>query len=99
MTPQGPVRELVEPGARELELAAEREVRDVAGAQDVVDAERVEVVDHLLERGHVIVAAAVRQQVHRADPALVRQLEPARAVVRQEVKVGAMREAHSDPHS
>jgi len=76
-----PERELVELAARELELAAHRQVRDVAGAQHVLDALRVEILDHVLERGHVIVAAAARQEVHRADPALVHELDPAPAVV------------------
>ena len=89
-----PAGELVESDARERELLGEREVGDIAGAQHVVDALRVHVLDHVLERSHVIMAAAVRQEIHRADPALVRELEPARAVVRQKMKIGAVREAH-----
>jgi hypothetical protein len=91
----GAVRELVEPPARERELLFEREVRDVTGAQHVLDALRVEVLDHLVERRDVIVARPVRQQIGRADPALVRELHQARAVVRQEVQIGAVRESQA----
>ena len=90
----GPHGQLGELRAGELELLAQREVRDVAGAQDVIDLLRVEIRDHVVERGHVIVAAPVRQQVHRADPALVREIEPPRPVVRQQVEIGAVREPH-----
>ena len=56
---------------------------------------RVEIFDRVVERGDVILARAVRDQVHRADPALVRELDPARTFVRQEMEVGAMREARA----
>src|SRR5262245_11407733 len=93
----GAVRKMIEFLTREYELLAQREVRDIARTQHVVDALRVDIGDHVVERRDVIVAAAIRQQVQRADPALVREVEPARAVVRQQVQVRTVREFH-DAH-
>ena len=93
--PGGAQAEPIEARARERELLTQRQVGDVAGAQHVVDAGGVEILDHVVERVDVVVPAAVRQQVHRADPALVRELEPARAVVRQQVQIGAVGQAHA----
>ena len=88
-------RQAIELAARELELATQGEVRDVARAEDVIDTLLVEIGDHRLERGHVIVAAPVREQVHRADPPLVREVEPASPVVREQVEVRAVSETHT----
>jgi hypothetical protein len=70
------------------------EVGDVAGADDVIDAEAVEIDDQVFERVGVIVARPARQQVHHADPALVRELNELRSFVGQEVEIGEVRDAH-----
>jgi len=41
----------------------------------------------VVERTAVIVGAAMRHEVHRADPALVREIEPARPIVGQKVQI------------
>jgi hypothetical protein len=90
----GAQRQAIEALAGVAELAGQREVGDVAGADDVVDALGVEVGHHVVERRGVVVAAAAGDQVHPPDPPLVQVVERARPVERQQVQVGAVRESH-----
>ncbi len=83
--------------ARERELFFHRELRQVAGADDAIDAQPVRVADDLFQRLEraVVLAAAAFPQLHRSQSAqgaqlAQRSLAPAREL---HVRVGKMQDA------
>jgi len=80
--------------AHELVFALEREVREVAGDDDVLDVEASDLAGDGAYVGRAVDAPALQAQVDPAGESLVEKASRGHSLERQQVQIGEM----SDPH-